>query len=46
MKHILIFLAFGLFAPTAFSQELKKVEEVTMQTSAVCDDCKVESKAH
>ncbi len=40
MKHILIFLALGLFAPTAFSQELKKVEEVTMQTSAICDDCK------
>ncbi len=40
MKHIIIILALGFFTPTAFSQELKKVEEVTMQTSAICDDCK------
>ena len=36
----MILAAFFLLASTANAQELKKVEEVTIQTSAKCFDCK------
>lgn len=40
MKHLMILAAFFLLASTAEAQELKKVEEVRIQTSAKCFDCK------
>ena len=40
MKHLMILAAFFLLASTANAQELKKVEEVEIQTSAKCFDCK------
>lgn len=36
----MILAAFFLLATSAEAQELKKVEEVKIQTSAVCNDCK------
>lgn len=40
MKNLMILAAFFLLASTANAQELKKVEEVKIQTSAKCFDCK------
>ena len=40
MKHLMILAAFFLLATQAGAQELKKVEEVKIQTSAICGDCK------
>jgi len=40
MKHLMILATFFLLATTAGAQEGKKVEEVKIQTSAVCNDCK------
>ncbi|MEZ4889171.1 MAG: cation transporter [Crocinitomicaceae bacterium] len=40
MKNLLVAFAL-LFIGNSFAQELKKVEEVVIQTSAECNDCKV-----
>lgn len=40
MKQFILLLSFGFFALNASAQELKKIEEVTIQTSAKCGDCK------
>lgn len=40
MKNLMILAAFFLLASTTNAQELKKVEEVKIQTSAICFDCK------
>ncbi|MCO5259772.1 MAG: cation transporter [Crocinitomicaceae bacterium] len=39
MKNIVVIFAM-LFIGNSFAQELKKVEEVTIHTSAECNDCK------
>ena len=39
MKNLLLIIAV-LFIGNSFAQELKKVEEVVIQTSAECGDCK------
>lgn len=40
MKQLMILAAFFLLVSTAGAQEEKKVEEVNIQTSAICNDCK------
>lgn len=40
MRNLMILAAFFLLASTSNAQELKKVEEVKIQTSAKCFDCK------
>ncbi len=41
MKRLMIVFALIFLAGGVNAQELKKVEEVTIQTSAKCGDCKV-----
>ena len=40
MKRVIILFALAFIANGVSAQELKKVEEVSIQTSAVCGDCK------
>lgn len=40
MKKVIILFALAFIANGVSAQELKKVEEVTIQTSAICNDCK------
>jgi copper chaperone CopZ len=40
MKKVIILFALAFIANGVSAQELKKVEEVTIQTSAKCFDCK------
>lgn len=40
MKKVIILFALAFIANGANAQELKKVEEVTIQTSAKCGQCK------
>lgn len=41
MKHLMAVVALSFLATCANAQELEKVEEVTIQTSAKCGDCEV-----
>jgi copper chaperone CopZ len=40
MKKVIILFVLAFIANGVSAQELKKVEEVTIQTSAICFDCK------
>lgn len=40
MKRVIILFALAFIANGVSAQELKKVEEVKIQTSAICFDCK------
>lgn len=40
MKKLIMILVLAFVAHSANSQELKKVEEIKIQTSAKCGDCK------